>query len=80
MEKEIYNWATTFDTAAGTMTHVFSDRVQVVFELRFGLIITVRDGEPVDKFAAGDMTVGEYSSFLSGMAITAEALKQMRHG
>jgi hypothetical protein len=74
---ENYTWETTFETAAETMTHVFSDRVKVIFSFKFGTVITVRDGEPIDKFECGEMTIFEYETFLCGIAKSAKFLKRV---
>ena len=71
-----YTWTTTFESANETATHVFSPRVRVILELKFGIVITVRDGEPVDKFECGEMTISEYETFLLGIAKSAAILEQ----
>jgi hypothetical protein len=79
MKTENYNWKTTFETADETLMHVFSDRVKVILDFKFGIVTTVRDDEPIDKFECGDMTISEYETFLLGIAKSAEPLKLVSH-
>lgn len=78
MESKSYTWETTFETTEETMTHVFSDRVKVICDFRFGIITTLRDGYPVDKFSfmEKETTIDDYEQFLLGIARTAEQPKQ----
>ena len=71
-----YTWTTTFNTADETVTHVFSERAKVIIKLKFGIVITVRDGEPIDKFECGEMTIREYETFLLGIAKSVALLEQ----
>ncbi|MDR3246717.1 MAG: hypothetical protein LBT50_09835 [Prevotellaceae bacterium] len=79
MEAKNFNWDTTFDTSKKTMTHTFSDRVKVIADFKFGVIITLRDGRPVDKFSfkKKEMPIGDYKAFLTGIADHAEQLKAL---
>jgi len=76
---ENYTWETTFQTANETMTHSFGDRVKIIFDFRFGIITTVRDGEPIDRFECGEMTISEYETFLLGIAKSAALLKPISY-
>jgi hypothetical protein len=81
MEAKNYTWTTTFETAEYTVTHVFNDRVKVIFNFRFGVIITVRDGEAVDRFSLieNPMKIKEYETFLLGIAKSAALLDPISH-
>ena len=42
--KPMYSWDTQFDTANNTMTHTFSERVQVVSYIKTGVVAMLVDG------------------------------------
>lgn len=42
--KPMYSWDTQFDTANNTMTHTFSERVQVVSNIKTGVAAMLVDG------------------------------------
>lgn len=42
--KPMYSWDTQFDTANNTMTHTFSERVQVVSNIKTGVVLMLVDG------------------------------------
>lgn len=45
-----YSWETEFDTAHNTMTHTFSDRVQVVANIKNGEVLAKVDGNTVNAY------------------------------
>jgi hypothetical protein len=77
METKIYRWETTFDTAARTMTHNLSERVKVHVDFKFGIITIARDGEAIDKFNCGGISLDEYEYLLAKIAESAAILAQM---
>jgi hypothetical protein len=79
MEEQNYTWEVTFDVASKTMMCAFGDRVRVICDFNFGIMITVRDGEPIDRFEYGDMTIDEYVQFLLSIARASAILKQRGH-
>ncbi|MCL1933278.1 MAG: hypothetical protein FWF53_05670 [Candidatus Azobacteroides sp.] len=79
MKTENYTWKTTFETAENTMTHVFNDRVKIILNFALKIIITVRDGEAIDKFECDEMTINEYETFLIGTAKNAALLEHTSH-
>jgi len=74
-----YTWKTTFETVENTMTHVFNDRVKVILNFELGIVITIRDGEPIDKFKCDEMGIDEYETFLLGISKSAALLDQKSH-
>ncbi|MDR3272329.1 MAG: hypothetical protein LBT29_02435 [Flavobacteriaceae bacterium] len=61
------------------MTHVFSERVSVICDFKFGTITTLRDDNPIDKFSIieNKMSIDDYENFLIGIAESAEQLKTL---
>lgn len=58
----IYNLETQHDTAAGTMTHTITNRVQVVAHIKKGEILVLVDGNIVNTYR--NMSVKEYEARL----------------
>lgn len=57
-----YNWETQHDTAAKTMTHTFSKRVQVVSNIKNGEIQVLIDGHIVNTYYS--LPVKHYEALL----------------
>lgn len=76
METVKYNWETEFRTADDLMVHTFSDRVQVVTNIKTGEIKTLRDDEVIDR--RNDMPISDYERFLLGIAKDANKLKDFQ--
>lgn len=74
METVKYNWETEFITADNLMIHTFSDRVQVVTNIKTGEIKTLRDGKVIDR--RNDMPISEYEKFLLKIAEDSDKLKE----
>ena len=71
-----YTWYTEFDQANQTMTHTFSDRVQVVVNWKFSTITLFKDKEVVSKFSLEkDYTLKQYEQFLLNTALSSQLLK-----
>lgn len=66
MDTVKYNWKTEFRTADDLMVHTFSDRVQVVTNIKTGEIKTLRDNEVIDR--RNDLAISEYEKFLLKIA------------
>lgn len=71
-----YNWDTQFDTANNTMTHTFSQRVQVVSNIKNGEASVKIDGNTVNAYY--NMTVKEYEALL--LAVEQHANQLEREG
>ena len=57
-----YSWETSHDTANSIMTHTFSQRVQVVSNIKNGEILVKVDGNTVNAYY--NTTVKEYEALL----------------
>lgn len=68
------NWDTEFITAEDLMVHTFSDRVQVVTNLKTGEIRTLRDNNIIDR--RNDLEISEYEKFLLKVAEDSAKLKE----
>jgi hypothetical protein len=79
METEKFNWETMFETAAGTMTHVFSDRVKVIVDFKFETVALFRDEDTIAKFSFTEkkLNIDDYERFLIETAKDAERLKTL---
>ena len=68
METVKYNWETEFRTTDDLMVHTFSDRVQVVTNIKTGEIKTLIDRR-------NDLVISEYATFLLKIAEDYDKLK-----
>lgn len=68
------NWETEFITAENLMVHTFSDRVQVVTNIKTGEIRTLRDSQVIDR--RNDLVISEYEKFLLKVAEDSAKLKE----
>ena len=73
METVKYNWETEFRTTDDLMVHTFSDRVQVVTNIKTGEIKTLRDNKVIDR--RNDLAISEYEKFLLKIAEDSDKLK-----
>lgn len=67
-------WDTSFETATNTMTHTFTDRVQVVSNIKNGEILVKVDGNIVDVMY--NLPICQYEKLL--LAVEANAYKRQR--
>ena len=77
MEATNLNWETEFVTADDLMIHTFSERVQVVTNIKTGEIKTIRDGEVIDK--RNDLAISEYERFLLNVAVDSAKLNYFKN-
>ena len=68
-----YKWETEFRTAEYLMMHTFSDRVQVVTNIKTGEIKTLRDNKVIGR--RNDLAISEYEKFLLKIAEDSDKLK-----
>lgn len=57
-----HQWQTTFDTAAKTLTHTFTDRVKAV--TNFHTIRVYKDGKVIHTQACGNLSPDQYCRIL----------------
>lgn len=71
---ESYSWTTEFKTSENLMIHTFSERIQVVSNIKTGTVKVVRDANVVNTFENPSLT--EYTNFLLRTAKEADDLKK----
>lgn len=72
MNKENYSWYTDFNTSENLMIHTFSERVQVVSNIKTGLVKVVKDGVVIREVE--NSSISDYEKLLLGIAEDSEKL------
>lgn len=72
MNKENYSWYTDFNTSENLMIHTFSERVQVVSNIKTGLVNVVKDGIVIREIE--NSSISDYEKLLLGIAEDTEKL------
>ena len=72
--KQRYGWDTQFETAENLMIHTFTDRVQVVANIKNGEVLVKIDGHTVNTYYGLPLT--EYEALLLGVEQYAAKLQR----
>ena len=72
MNKENYSWYTDFNTSENLMIHTFSERVQVVSNIKTGLVKIIKDGVVIREIE--NSSISDYEKLLLGIAEDTEKL------
>lgn len=72
--KQCYGWGTYFETAENLMIHTFTDRVQVVANIKNGEVLVKVDGHTVNTYYG--LPLGEYEALLLGVEQYATKLQR----
>lgn len=70
-----YSWQTTFETSKDLMIHTFTDRVNVVTNIKTGLIKVLRDGKIIETVE--NPAIVEYEKFLLRVSEAAQDLDNL---
>lgn len=70
-------WTTEFDHHNHTMTHTFSDQIQVVTDFRRQTVNLFREGRKIDHQPLDEFNVTDYADYLVRIEKEAKSLKQL---
>lgn len=70
-------WVTEFDHRNHTMTHIFTDQIQVVTDFLSQTVNLFREGKKIDHQPLDEFNVTDYTDYLLRIEKDAQELKKL---